>query len=86
MRIAIDPSVMTLKDLEDYEAASGSTIGELIERFEKGNVSMRDFSAAEVIALVWVFARREEPDLTLDDVKGMRLVDLQFASPPEGAS
>lgn len=87
MKLQIDPASMTLGDMEDYEAASGSTVGRLIERFEDGGpIGVRDFTTRELVALVWVFARRADPGLTVEDVREMRLIDLEFESPPSEAS
>lgn len=85
MKVAIDVESLTMGDLEDWERATGENANALLARFEAGEVKFTDFTMRELNALVWVFARREDPSLTLDDVRQSRLQDVDFGRPPAGA-
>lgn len=88
MRLEINPETMTLRDIEDMEAATGRPIGEFLARFEgrqAGEVRLTDFPAKMLTAMVWVFGRKTEPTLTLEEARDTALVELDFSLPPEGA-
>ena len=89
MKLAIDPEAMTLRDIEDMEAVSGRPIGEFLGRFQgksSEQITLGDFDAKTIVAMVWVFGRKNEPGLTLDEARDTRLMDLGFETPPDGAS
>lgn len=88
MKLQIDPARMTLRDMEDMEAVTGQPIGAFLERFQgrRGEeVSLADFPAKMITAMVWVFGRKEEPGFTLDEARDLALTELDIAVPPAQA-
>lgn len=85
MQVNIDPQSLTLGDLEDWEAATGKDSAGLLAKFDKGGFSLQDLSVRELTVLVWISARKDDPGLTLDDVRASKLVDLELNRPLAGA-
>lgn len=88
MKLTIDPNTLTLGEMDDIEAATGQPIGDLVARFNgkrAEEIRMTDFPTKTLIAMVWVFGRRSDPTLTIEDVRQTKLLDLEFDNPPAGA-
>lgn len=88
MRLVIDPEEMTLRDMEDFEAASGATMAQFVGMFEgkpETEIRLTDFPPRMLTAMVWVFGRKSDPTLTLDGARDVRLVDLEAEGPPSVA-
>ena len=60
---------LTMGEAEDIEEAFGRPVSSMID--EKGNASMKLMRG-----ILWAVRRREEPDLQLDDLKGMTFAEL----------
>ncbi|MFN0096086.1 MAG: hypothetical protein ACKVVT_15095 [Dehalococcoidia bacterium] len=82
IKITIDTTKLTLGEMEDFEAAAGASIGELARITEgKETVKLTDVPVKMLTALAWIFARRENPTLTLAAVRDTQLTDLEFTDP-----
>lgn len=66
--LEVDPNALTLGDVEDVEDYCGKPIGEIL----KPDVPL---SAKAMTALAWVVLRRQEPGISIDQVR-----ELQFAN------
>lgn len=82
MKIQIDANSLTMGDLEDLETALGEPVGRMLAKLEKDQATFADFTMKELNALVWVLGRREDPALTLEQVRQVRLVDMDMQRPP----
>lgn len=64
------------------------SVGELVDLTDvAGDDALTDLGSAKVtpkalLALVWIMGRRTNPELTLDDARAIKVVDVQFASTP----
>lgn len=88
MNLVIDPGRMTLRDMEDFETATGEPIGKFLGKFQgrdAADIQLSDFPAKMLTAMVWVFGRKSQPGLTLEDARELGLKDLEFDSPPVSA-
>lgn len=88
MKLTIDPNSLTFQDIEDMEEATGRPIGEFLAKFQGRDgkdISLAEFPAKMLTAMVWVFGRREEPGLTLEGARAMRLAELEMNNPPAEA-
>lgn len=80
MELKLDPNVLTVGDLADFEAASGESWNDV---FAKGEQP----SGKALTALVWVLGRRENPEFTLEAARNVKVTELDFggvadANPP----
>ncbi len=86
MKVTISPQEMTLGEMEEFEAASGSGIDGLYQLIDgREKVSLSEVPLKMITALVWIFAKRDDPGLTMDQVRATRMVDLEFGDPPAEA-
>jgi hypothetical protein len=71
LRIALNVTGMRLREVIAFEKQTGVRFMDVLPALEKGEASM------EVqLALVWILRRREEPELTFEDVLDMSVDDL----------
>lgn len=69
---------MTIGDIETFEEISGKTITSL------SDLTPSQMDAKTFLALGFVFARRTNPDVTLDDVRQMGVSQITaFLSPQD---
>ena len=74
-----DLSNVTLRDLRDLESMMGKPIGSLFAALSGGDIS--SLSADLMAGLFWLRLRKDDPDLTLDDVLDMDLGGLNPTDP-----
>lgn len=77
MKIRLDPKALTLGDLEDFETATGEGLMETFEKIDKAG-TFTSLRARSVSALIWVCARQDNPDFTLDDARKVRVDELEI--------
>lgn len=76
MEISFDLEHLTIGDLEDLEEICDKPYEEL--DFTKPSAKM-------VKAMVFLSARRKNPDFTLEDARGVKISDVTAANPtPDG--
>jgi len=75
LNLTLDPASLTLGEIGDLEQQAGCPIMTLLADLRAGRYNMR-----EVIAVLWVLQRRDNPALTLDDVRNTKLSDVEFIS------
>lgn len=73
MRISLDVESMTLREVEDFEVASGLTIGDIGPGKKTPARALR--------AIVWIVQRRQDPAFTFEDAGEVRITDLDFEAP-----
>lgn len=76
MRIAIDIETVTLGEMEQLEELTGLGFADAVTAVQKNQATMK-----VLVAVVYVFGRREDPSLTLEAVRAMRLDDVEWGSP-----
>lgn len=82
MQVNIDPEALTMGDLEDLETIVGNADGLIGRLTSRG---MDSLTMKELNALVWICGRKDDPSLTLEDVRAAKLVDMDFKRPLNGA-
>ena len=86
MKLEIDPHSMTLGEMEDFEAAAGASFAELAKLFDSGQpVRMSEIPIRILTAMVWIFGRRADPELTIEATRKIKLMDLAAELPPSTA-
>lgn len=88
-KLRFDPDELTLGELEEFEGATGRPLSEVMSeqpvlgadgkpvRDKRGRpVQQVRMRMTEVIALMWLIRRRDEPAFTLDDARGLKVADL----------
>ena len=94
MKFSINPDKFTLGDMEDFEEVTGKSIQEALKpvpvfdeetgeraKDAKGRPLSETRIAAKVLtALVWVAGRANDPDLTLEGARRIRVTELLFES------
>ena len=73
MKIRVNPSDLTLGDIADLEEHVGIPGSEIFTRLASG-----DWSAPMFEAMVWITARRDNPDFKLEDAKKVLLSDVEI--------
>ena len=73
IKILVDPESITLGDLADLETYGGVTFGDLQEQ--------KPLTARGIMALAWIAQRREIPGLKFEDMRKVKMSDLDFAQP-----
>lgn len=94
--LKLDTDSLTLGDLEDFEAAVGKTVDEVIRPVpelddegnrvfdERGRPSMTvKMSTKALIGLVWIVQRQKDPTFTLADARAIRVNNLIISEPEE---
>lgn len=81
MQVEIDLKKLTLGELELAEEMYGGLIGPLMNDLTSGRPI--PFKMNNII--IWLFARRQDPSLTLDDIRAMG-EDLDVLLPPAPAT
>ena len=77
-QISIDPENLTLREVDELETLLGVGID---AAFTTGSPK-----AKAIAALVWITRRREEPELTFDEVFDMNLSAVNLAGTSGGDS
>lgn len=70
-QLSIDPEDLTLREVDELESILGAGID---VAFSTGAPK-----AKAIAALVWITQRRENPDLTFDEVLDMNLKDVNLS-------
>jgi hypothetical protein len=88
IRLEFDPNDLTLGDMEDFEAATGEPFGALAQRFrgKPANEVIATLPAKALTALVWIVARRADPDFTLAMARDTKATDIEAVRPLSGAA
>lgn len=77
MKLSLNPDVLTLGDLADFEDASGQSLTRIVEAASQGGGAvLSGLPMKTLLALVWVCGRKDDPDLTLEKVRATPLADL----------
>jgi len=69
VELRVDIDSFSIGEIEDVEEACGLSFATIINRF----TDPEGMRGQAVKALVWVLRRREDPSVTLEDVRSMRL-------------
>jgi len=88
-KLRFDPDDLTLGELEEFETATGKPLDEVMSeqpvvgadgkpvRDKRGRpLQQVRMTMKEVIALMWLIRRRDEPGFTLEDARKLRVADL----------
>ena len=78
-----DLSSITLRDLSELEKQIGKPIGALFEALAGGDMSA--LTTDLMAGLFWLRLRKDDPEVTLDDVWELDLGGLNPADPKERA-
>lgn len=71
LNLAIDIETLTIGELEEIEDITGLAFG---------NIDWAHLSARLMRALVYIVARRDNPDFTVEDARNVRLTQLKKPS------
>lgn len=71
--VVIDTAVLTIGDLELFEEISGSDYMALAKLKDGDTIPLKMLTA-----LLYVFGRKSNPELTLDDVKDLSITQLNI--------
>lgn len=90
MKIKLDPEALTFGDMEDFEEVSGSPLMEAFANVGKSG-EMATLKAKDLVALVWICGRAEDPEFTLDQARRVRMSDIEVevgtdADPTDGSA
>ena len=69
--LTLEPMDLTLDELSDLESMAGVPVTQLLE-----DLRTQSYTAAEMKAVVFVIARRTQPDLKAEDVGALKLSDI----------
>lgn len=88
-RLVVDPSRLTIGDLEDFEDVTGVSLDKafrpVVQKDEDGNkvldergrpVSAVELSAKALKALIWILKRQDNPGFTLADARNVKVDEL----------
>lgn len=88
-KLRFDPEDLSLGELEEFEEATGKPLDQAMSEqpvVDADGKPVRDkrgrplrqvrMSMREVIALMWLIRRRDQPDFTLDDARKVKVADL----------
>lgn len=91
--LAINPDDLTLGEMEEFEELSGRPLAKMLQgdviKDENGNVipgkdgkPQREIDprVKDIIALVFLAKRREEPDFTLAEARNIKISELQLGA------
>lgn len=67
----VDPNKLTIGEIKLLERSAGQTLGELGDLANRGS-----FSA--MVAFLWIFRRRNEPDLRFDAMDDIPATDISM--------
>jgi hypothetical protein len=89
--LRIDPDVLTIGDLEDFEDTVGVALYDALQPKpvigpdgkkvldEKGRPEMQTQITTKALkALIWITQRIEKPEFTLDDARRVRVSELEL--------
>jgi hypothetical protein len=89
--LRIDPDVLTIGDLEDFEDVVGKPLYDVLQPKpvidsdgkkvldEKGRPELQtQISTKALKALIWISQRAEKPDFSLDDARNVRVSALEL--------
>lgn len=77
MKVSLDVSKFTLREVEDFEEVTGAPFAAL----QPGKPA----TAKQVRAILWINNRRADPDFTYEMTADIQVASLEFASPPAEA-
>lgn len=91
--LAINPDDLTLGEMEEFEELSGRPLARMLQgdvvKDERGNVvpgpdgkPLREIDprVKDIIALVFLAKRREQPDFTLAEARNIKISELQLGA------
>ncbi|MGV9815468.1 hypothetical protein ACWDTQ_26600 [Streptomyces cellulosae] len=95
--LRIDPDVLTIGDLEDFEDVVGAPLYDVLQPRpvrdadgkkvldEKGRPEMQmQLPTKALKALIWITQRVEKPDFSLEDARNVRVSALELVAPEDG--
>lgn len=69
---------LTLGEIEEFENYTGLSLGEIGEQFQDGNIK-----TSQVIFIIYLMNRRENPDYTLEDARKIPLAEVERIFRPQ---
>jgi hypothetical protein len=95
-KLRFNPNDFTLGELEDFEEATGTTLGDALlpkkvvgangkqVRDERGRpVEEVNLTAKSLVTLVWLMRRREDESFTLADARKTKISELEIVGVEE---
>lgn len=92
-KLRFNENDLTIGDLEDFEEVVGQSMDEVFspkaKRDAEGNFVLDDNgkpvyvtspSPKALKALVWIIRRKDNPEFTLDDARGVKVTELELVS------
>jgi len=89
--LAINPEDLTLGEMEEFEELSGRPLAKMLQgdivkgedgrpMLGKDGKPLREIDprVKDMIALVFLAKRRENPDFTIEDARGIKVSELQI--------
>lgn len=70
--LTLDPQSLTLEELSTIEELAGEPVTKVLE-----DLKASEFSAKEMVAIVYVIGKRSDPTLTLEAVRALKLSDIE---------
>lgn len=86
MKLKLDLDALTFGDMEDFESAAGTPLGEVMKHFadaagDEANI-LTSFRPKEIIALIWILARHDDESFTIEQARKIPIADLEFEETP----
>ncbi|MFE0648546.1 hypothetical protein ACFVZH_08170 [Streptomyces sp. NPDC059534] len=95
--LRIDPDVLTIGDLEDFEEVVGAPLYEVLQPKpvigadgrkvldERGRPELQtQISTKALKALIWITQRMEKPDFSLADARAVKVSALELVGTEDG--
>ena len=73
LKLNLDPGDLSLAEVRDIEDKSGKPISTVIE-----DLKSLEYNMDEVIAVLWVLQRREDPGFTFEDAENLKLSEIDI--------
>lgn len=72
MDVTFNYETLTVGEAEDFESVTGVDLSETMAQLSAGAVNAKTLKA-----VAWIVGRRSNPDLTLENVRNMNILDLK---------
>lgn len=76
MKVRLNPAALTFADMEDFEERTGSSLLDVFDGVEKPE-DIRSLRMRDLVALLWICVRAEQPEFTYDDARKLRITELE---------
>lgn len=74
MRLVLDPSTMTVGDLEDFEDTVGTPLLEVFTRLQVSGLTA--LPLVELKGLIWIIRRQDDPAYTFGQTRDIKVPEV----------